>query len=132
MSDAAPSRSDLEASRGEQWEAFYRTLHEHPTPRAYEELFVPDVDVRDRSGRWVGVEDWSAHERGAIALGVRATITGLLASRDVTVVEIDFTNPPTARDHCPPQATFVHRLDRGRSRQLRIHYPVDDRGWPGH
>jgi hypothetical protein len=70
------------------------------------------------------VNDWSAHKREAIELGVRATVVGLFAGRDVTVVELDFTNPTTASGHCPPQATFVRGLERGRSRQLRIHYPV--------
>jgi RNA polymerase sigma-70 factor (ECF subfamily) len=118
------AHSDLETDRRDRWEDFYRTLHDRPAPRTYRELFAPDVDVVDRSGRWIGVERWSAHERQAIGLGVRATIVGLLASRDVTVVEIDFTNPPSSPRHCPPHATFVHRLDDGRSRRLRIHYPA--------
>ena len=117
--------ADVEADRRAEWEDFYRTLHEHPAPRTYRDLFIQDMDVRDRSGHWVGLADWSAHEREAITLGVRATIVGLLASRDLTVVEIDFKNPPASSRHCPPHATFVHSLDQGRSRQLRIHYPVD-------
>jgi hypothetical protein len=48
----------------------------------------------------------------------------VLASSDLTVVEVDFSNPATAPDHWPPQATFVHRRNKGRSRQLRIHYPT--------
>lgn len=123
---AAPgARTRMEASRREQWEDFYRTVHERPSPRTYRELFAQDVDVRDRSGRWAGLRDWSAHEREAIELGVRATVVGLFAGRDVTVIEVDFTNPSAAPGHCPPQATFVHRLERGQSRQLRIHYPVE-------
>jgi RNA polymerase sigma-70 factor (ECF subfamily) len=118
-------RARLESDRRAEWEDFYRTLHEHPSPRTYTELFEPDVDVRDRSGHWVGLRHWSAHEREAIALGVRAEIVGLLAGRDLTVIELDFTNPPAASGHCPPQATFVHSLDRGRSRRLRIHYPAE-------
>jgi hypothetical protein len=57
----------------------------------------------------------------ANAAGVQASIVGVLASSDLTVLEIDFSNPPTWPDHCPPQATFGHRLRNGRSRQLRIH-----------
>jgi RNA polymerase sigma factor (sigma-70 family) len=121
----ASARLAARPDRREQWEDFYLTLHEHPSPRTYAELFLPEVDVSDRSGRWVGLRDWSAHEREAIALGVRATIVDLVASSDVTVIEIDFTNPPGAARHCPPQATFVHQLDQGRSRRLRIHYPVE-------
>jgi RNA polymerase sigma factor (sigma-70 family) len=125
ISDAASSHADVEAGLRDHWEDFYRTVHERPSPRVYRDLFVPDIDVRDRAGHWVGVESWSAHEREAIALGVRATVVDLLAGGDVTVLEIDFTNPPTWPHHCPPHATFVHRLDRGRTRQLRIHYPSE-------
>jgi RNA polymerase sigma factor (sigma-70 family) len=124
VSSAAANHMSVEAARREQWEDFYGTLHEHPAPRTYQELFAPDVDVRDRSGRWIGLTDWAAHEREAIELGVRATVVNLFAGRDVTVVELDFTNPAAAPHHCPPRATFVHRLARGRSRQLRIHYPI--------
>jgi RNA polymerase sigma-70 factor (ECF subfamily) len=123
---ATPARhTRLETQRREQWEDFYRTLHEHPAPRTYRDLYARDVDVSDPGGRWVGVGDWSAHEREAIELGVRATVVNVLAGRDMTVIEVDFTNPAPAPGHCPPQATFVHRLERGRSRQLRIHYPLE-------
>jgi RNA polymerase sigma-70 factor (ECF subfamily) len=125
VSGTMPSRAALEAAQRDQWQAFYHALHERPLPRTYRDLFVPDIDVRDTAGHWVGTREWSAHERKAITLGVRATIVALLASRNLTILEIDFTNPPTHRHHCPPQATFVHLLDDGRSRNLRIHYPVD-------
>jgi RNA polymerase sigma-70 factor (ECF subfamily) len=92
-------------------------------PRTYQELFAPDVDVRDPAGHWHGIEAWSAEEREAIVLGVRASVVDGLATSALTVVEIDFSNPATSPDHCPPHATFVHRLSKGRSRQLRIHYP---------
>jgi hypothetical protein len=67
-------------------------------------------------------QDWSAHEREAIDLGVRATIVGLVAGPDHTILEIDFTNPASAHDHCPHRSTFVHRLVAGRSRRRDIHY----------
>jgi RNA polymerase sigma-70 factor, ECF subfamily len=117
-------RGDLEADRLAQWTDFYRSLHERPVAATYHGLFTPDVKVSDTVGHWVGVDDWSAHEREAIELGVRAKIQGVLASGDVTVVEIDFVNPGEWPDHCPPHATFVHRLQDGRSTQLRIHYPT--------
>jgi RNA polymerase sigma-70 factor, ECF subfamily len=117
------SHADLQAAQRRQWEEFYRLVHEQPVPRTYQELFAPDVDVRDQAGHWCGIEAWSVEEREAIILGVRASIVGVLATSELTVVEIDFSNPATSPDHCPPQATFVHRLSKGRSRQLRIHYP---------
>jgi hypothetical protein len=109
----------------QQWEEFYRVLHERPVPRTYSELFAPGVDVRDPAGRWRGVRAWSAEEREAITAGLWAKIVDVLASSDITIVEIDFCNPAEWPGHCPPQATFIHRLSDGRSRQLRIHYPAE-------
>ena len=123
--DPTATHAGLEATRRDEWHAFYGALHEQPLPRTYRELFAPDIDVRDTTGHWVGIRQWSAHERTAITVGVRATIVTLLASRDLTVLEIDFTNPVQQPHHCPRHATFVHRLDDGRSRHLRIHYPTD-------
>lgn len=116
------SHADLERARRSQWEDFYATLHQAPVPHTYADVFAADVDVTDRVGRWHGVEDWSAHEREAIELGVRATIVGLTASTDMTILEIDFVNPALAADHCPPRSTFVHRLVDSRSQRLDIHY----------
>lgn len=117
------SQEAVEAAQRERWEDFYRDLHERPSPATYQDLFAPDVDVRDPAGHWCGIREWSAEERGAISVGVRARIVGVLASHDITVLEIDFSNPAEWPDHCPPHATFVHRLSDRRSRQLRIHYP---------
>jgi RNA polymerase sigma-70 factor (ECF subfamily) len=116
------AQADLERQRRQEWEDFYATLHEAPVPRTYRATYEPGIEVTDGVGRWRGIEEWSAHEREAIALGVRARIIGLIAGRDVTILEIDFTNPAWAADHCPPRSTFVHRLDGGRSRRLDIHY----------
>ena len=96
-------------------------MHERPIPRTYEELFSPEVDVRDPAGHWHGISAWSAEEREAITLGVRATVRDVLTSSDITVVEIDFCNPAEWPGHCLPQATFIHRLSDGRTRQLQIH-----------
>jgi RNA polymerase sigma-70 factor (ECF subfamily) len=118
------SQAPAEAAARQQWAEFYREVHERPVPRTYRELFAPDVDVRDPAGQWHGISAWAAEERSAISVGVRAAILGVLASREFTVVEIGFRNPAEWPDHCPPHATFVHRLAGGRSRQLRIHYPA--------
>lgn len=120
--DQLLSQVELERNRRADWEGFYAELHERPVPRTYRETYMPDVVVTDRNGYWRGLREWSAHEREAILLGVRARIVGLVASRNVTVIEIDFTNPDWAADHCPPRSTFVHRLADGRSHRLDIHY----------
>jgi RNA polymerase sigma-70 factor (ECF subfamily) len=116
------SHAALERTRRAQWEHFYAEVHRAPRPRTYRDTYTPDVQVTDNVGAWAGIEDWSAHEREAIQLGVRATIVGLVAGPDQTILEIDFANPDWANDHCPPRSTFVHRLSAGRSRRLDIHY----------
>jgi RNA polymerase sigma-70 factor (ECF subfamily) len=116
------SYADLERARRLEWEDFYERLHEAPEPRTYRDTYAPDIQVTDQVGRWQGIDDWSAHEREAIGLGVRARIVGLVAGRDLTILELDFANPAWASDHCPPRSTFVHRLSSGRSRRLDIHY----------
>jgi RNA polymerase sigma-70 factor (ECF subfamily) len=116
--------AELVGDRRRTWQQFYAIVHDRPEPRTYRELFVPEVEVGDGSGRWHGIKEWSAEEQAAISLGVRATVVDVLASADVTVVEIDFTNPVDRPDHCPPQATFVHHLSGGRSQHVRIHYPT--------
>jgi RNA polymerase sigma factor (sigma-70 family) len=121
----------LEAARRREWEHFYRALHAVPEPRTYGDLYAPRVRVRDGIGSWSGIERWAAEEREAIVLGVRATVTGLLASPDLTILEIDFHNPPRAPDHCPPSSTFVHHLVDGRSARLDIYYPGPGEHQPG-
>jgi RNA polymerase sigma-70 factor, ECF subfamily len=117
------SHDALESEQRQRWAGFYHAIHEAPVPRTYRDLFSPDVLVTDVTGGWHGIEAWSEVEREAISLGVRARIVGLLAGRDITVLEIDFDNPPAWPDHCPPRATFVHCHDGTRSRRLLIHYP---------
>jgi hypothetical protein len=118
----ALSQARLEARRRAEWEDFYAELHETPVPRTYRNAYAADVEVRDTVARWSGIDAWSAHEREAIELGVRAHIISIWASSDLTILEIDFTNPAWAPDHCPPRSTFVHHLADGRSKRLDIHY----------
>jgi RNA polymerase sigma-70 factor (ECF subfamily) len=120
--EVALGHADDVAARRSQWEHFYATLHDRPTPKTYHDMYVDDVTVTDAVGRWTGVNDWSNHEREAILLGVRARIVDLFASRNATIIEIDFINPAAAPDHCPPRSTFVHRLVDGRSQRLSIQY----------
>jgi RNA polymerase sigma-70 factor (ECF subfamily) len=122
--DAGQQRDQaaLEATRTDAWASFYQQLHELPEPGTYRDLYRGDVTVQDPTNCWRGVHDWAAEERAAIEIGVRAEITGLTATTDLTVLEIDFHNPPWAAGHCPPSSTFVHHLRGGRSARLDIYY----------
>lgn len=122
VAGSALSHAERERQQRAEWEGFYAQLHEAPEPCTYRDAFASDVQVSDGMGRWRGLVEWSGHEREAITLGVRATIVGLAAGAGVTVLEIDFSNPPWADDHCPPRATFVHRLNDKRSQRLDICY----------
>lgn len=117
-------RATAEAEWRSRWTEFYRALHEEPRPSTYRDIYTNDVDVADTTGRWVGLDSWSTHEREALQLGVQARLVDVLSGPDLSIVEIDFTNPGSAPDHCPRHATFVHHLADGRSRRLRIHYPT--------
>jgi RNA polymerase sigma-70 factor (ECF subfamily) len=113
---------ELEAATRARWDHFYAEVHRAPTTTTYREVYDDGVAVRDTVASWRGRAAWSAHEREAIELGVRARIIGIQARRDLTVLEIDLSNPPSAGDHCPPPSTFVHRLHDGRSHRLDIMY----------
>jgi RNA polymerase sigma-70 factor (ECF subfamily) len=117
-----PDQQRLESQRRADWEGFYRTVIQAPEPRTYRMLFDDDVQVSEWGIIWTGIRDWVALERPAIELGVRAAVVGVLAARDLTVLEIDFANPPEAPGHCPAHSTFVHRLHHGRTKRLAIHY----------
>ena len=91
------SHADLEAAQRTQWEEFYRLVHQQPVPRTYQELFAPDVDVRDPG--WALVRDrslvggrarrdhpggarfhrWSAGQQRAHRLGDRLLQPGHMA-----------------------------------------------------
>jgi RNA polymerase sigma-70 factor (ECF subfamily) len=113
---------ELETSRRLEWESFYRELQKIPEPQTYRDLYAGDVAVRDERRVWQGLDDWSAEEREAIEVGVRASLRGVTASRDLTALEVDFHNPRHAPAHCPPSATFVHHLHGGRSTRVVIYY----------
>ncbi len=125
---AQRDQARLEAARRRDWEDFYCALHDAPEPRTYRDLYAPEVIVGDGIGSWRGIEPWSAEEREAIDVGVRAKVTGLVASGDLTVLEVDFCNPPSAAGHCPPSSTFVHHLVNRRTARLDICYHPAQRG----
>ena len=112
----------LESERRADWENFYDLVLHRPEPATYQPLFTSQVHISECGATWSGIDNWVAAERPAIELGVRASVVGVTASADLTVLEIDFANPSEAPDHCPPHTTFVHRLDRGRTKHLAIHH----------
>jgi RNA polymerase sigma factor (sigma-70 family) len=115
-------RTDVHAARLRDWQDFYQAVQLAPEPHLFGELFSGDVQVRDPSARWNGLMEWSNEERAAIELGVRADLLAVVASHGLTILELDFHNPPEAPGHCPPSSTFVHRLHDNRTAGLDIYY----------
>ena len=54
--------------------------------------------------------------------GVQVTLTGIVASTSVTILEIDFENPPTATELCPPKHTEVRFHPAGQTTRINLYY----------
>ena len=54
--------------------------------------------------------------------GMKMHPTNVVASKDITVVEVDFENPSYDPLHCPPATTFVYFYRGGRVHLLRQYY----------
>ena len=70
------------------------------------DMYAPDVEVTDRNGRWQRrprIGRTTSVRRSCSAFGHASSISS--RARDITVLEIDFTNPDWASDHCPPRST---------------------------
>jgi RNA polymerase sigma-70 factor (ECF subfamily) len=59
--------------------------------------------------------------------GVRLHITGVVASKDVTIVEGDYENPPHDPTHCPSTHTEVRIHRNGQTERLYLYYPTERR-----
>jgi RNA polymerase sigma-70 factor (ECF subfamily) len=77
-------------------------------PHPYTALLAPDVVLSGSDGQFFGGRDEVLRElEHDLTAGVGYRLTGVFASRLVTVVETDFVNPPDSPDHCPPGLTTV-------------------------
>lgn len=67
-----------------------------------------------------------AGERGKVErgldLGVRMQLTGVVASRGITIVEAEYHNPPEHPTHCPPLHTEIRFHPRGGTLRLVLHF----------
>ncbi len=80
---------------------------------------APSLGYRER-----GVAD---HRRGveeAAAAGVHLRLTGVAASRGVTIVEGSYLNPPHDPHHCPATHTEVRIHPEGQTTRLLLYYPT--------
>ncbi|MCE7004243.1 sigma-70 family RNA polymerase sigma factor [Kibdelosporangium philippinense] len=61
---------------------------------------------------------------GDLADGVRQRMRHTVASKDVTIWEMDMINPPDDPFHCPPAVVWLMTLEDGRPSRIRLIHPV--------
>jgi RNA polymerase sigma-70 factor, ECF subfamily len=60
---------------------------------------------------------------GDLAAGVRQRLKHTVASRGITIWEMDMINPVDDPAHCPPAVTWLVSLAEGRIRRIRLFHP---------
>jgi RNA polymerase sigma factor (sigma-70 family) len=88
---------------------------------ALTEYWSPEAEfVWTREHRTTGFDYFLRGMDQDLADGVRGRITNVVASRHLTIAEIDLINPPDDPDHCPPAVVWVQELEAGRVRRCRL------------
>jgi RNA polymerase sigma-70 factor (ECF subfamily) len=59
---------------------------------------------------------------GDIEAGMKLYVTNVIASKDITIVEGDFENPPDDPFHCPPAASLVCFYRDGKIPRAHFHF----------
>lgn len=59
---------------------------------------------------------------GDVEAGMKLHLTNVLASKDVTIIEGIFENPPEDPFHCPPATTQAAFWQGGRIQRVHLHY----------
>ncbi|MCW1100174.1 sigma-70 family RNA polymerase sigma factor [Streptomyces sp. RS2] len=96
-------------------------------PREISELWPADTEMVGRLGR-PGERIHPAHVmRKTLETGVRQQVRHVVASRDITIWEMDVVNPPETENPCPSSLAWImFRQDR-KVRTLRIIFPQQSR-----
>lgn len=68
--------------------------------------------------------DWVIEEgEGDLEVGMKLHITNVMASREVTVIEGDYENPPDDPFRCPPAISVVSFYRGGKMDRVRMYFP---------
>ena len=59
---------------------------------------------------------------GDMEAGMKLHLTNVMASRDITIIEGDFQNPPDNPFRCPPATTQVHFHHGGVTHRVHLHF----------
>jgi RNA polymerase sigma factor (sigma-70 family) len=114
----------LVEARASWWQAAVDQLHRHGTGELYAADCEPDVLVAWPAGDYLerGIDDHRIAVEGTVAAGVRMRVTDVCASRQVTIIEGDYENPPDDPHHCPATHTEIRIHPTGRTRRLLLYY----------
>lgn len=86
-------------------------------------LWSPEIELV--SGPLRGGPDFMVRGMaGDLEAGVHQRMHQTVASRDVTIWEMDMINPPDDPFHCPPSVVWLFTLDQGRPQHLRLIHPA--------
>ncbi len=89
------------------------------------ELVVADGKIL--RGRRHLIEDLE----GDLEVGMKMRLTNVFASRDITILEANFENPPTDPLRCPPATTQVHFQRDGKCHRARFYFAPRPRSGEG-
>lgn len=103
-----------EYSRGEGYELWVSAFSDDAA------LVFPEGTV------WHGREPLARDAEGDLEVGMKAHLTNFLASKEITVMEGNFENPPEYPFHCPPEFSMVgfHRSGEEQIHLMRSYFTV--------
>jgi RNA polymerase sigma-70 factor (ECF subfamily) len=87
------------------------------------ERWSPDVELLGGPGLRGGKEFLLRGMDSDLEAGVHQRLAHVVASRDITIWEMDLISPADDPDHCPPAVTWLLSLQAGRVRWLRLFHP---------
>jgi RNA polymerase sigma factor (sigma-70 family) len=129
-STAHGDHAALLRERWQWWAAAVDEIERHERAAIYAQGCAPDVVIEASalSNRVRGVAERQLDVIDTIAVGVSVRLTGIVASSTVTILEIEFDNPPYAPGLCPPKHTELrfHARDLTTRINLYYHHRPDD------
>jgi RNA polymerase sigma-70 factor (ECF subfamily) len=87
------------------------------------ERWAPTFEIVGGAGERGGRELALAGMDGDLTAGVRQRFVNAVASRQVTIWEMDLINPTDDPEHCPPAVIWVQTLHAGQVTRLRLFHP---------
>jgi RNA polymerase sigma-70 factor, ECF subfamily len=119
-------QATLVAQRQQEWDAIVHELYTTGMAALYAENCSPDVLVEAPSMTYCerGAEDHQRAVEDSVAAGVRLQLTGLVASKSLTIWEGDYENPAHDPHHCPATHTEVRLHSGGQVTRIVLYYPA--------